>query len=145
MLAADVLGRICHPTNYRDVQEWFRAMLARGAAAPEIIVSVLSDYELRRTLVDMHADESLRQLDEFSRTLRYVPVTAEAARVAVQLRRTLSGPARGKLSDADLLVAAQASIEGAVLVTNDVDLRGIPGLSAKEWNEIAIAPPDAAT
>jgi predicted nucleic acid-binding protein len=136
MLTADVLARICHPTNYRDVQEWFRALLARGDSAPEIIVSVLSDYQLRRTLLDMDADESLRQLDELARTLRYVPVTAEAARRAAELRQTLQSPAGGKLSDADLLVAAQASIEGAVLVTKDVDLRHMASVSAKEWSEI---------
>jgi predicted nucleic acid-binding protein len=41
-----------------------------------------------------------------------------------------------ELSDADLLMAAQAAVEGAVLVTSDMALRRIPSVSAKDWNEV---------
>lgn len=135
LLDTNVLARICHPTEFRDVQEWFRSLLARGADAPEILVSVLADYELRRKLLDVDATESLRQLDALARTLRYLPLTAEAGQRAAELRHALkSGPARA-FSDADLLMAAQAQIEGAVLVTGDLRLKQIPGVVAKDWHE----------
>ena len=75
--------------------------------------------------------------DTIAKFLRYVPVTAEAGRRAAELRQSLSGePAQKDLSDADLLMAAQAAIEGAVLVTSDTALHRIPSVSAKDWNEI---------
>ena len=126
--------RICHPTKFRDVQQWFRQLLERGNTAPELLVSVLSDYELRRKLLEVNATESLEHLDALAKSLRYVPVTAEASRRAAELRHSLSGELA--LPDADLLVAAQAAIEGATLVTSDLALRGMPSVSARDWNEI---------
>jgi predicted nucleic acid-binding protein len=141
MLDTDILARLCHPTQFRDVQDWFRRLLELGRAAPELLVSVLADYELRRKLQDLRASESLRQLDSLARSLRYVPVTAETSRRAAELRQSLSGElGRSGLSDAALLVAAQASVEDAVLVTSDAALRRIPNVSAKDWREIDPAP-----
>jgi predicted nucleic acid-binding protein len=140
MLDTNVLARICHPTKFRDVQRWFHQMLEQGAEAPELLVSVLADYELRRKLLDVHATESLAHLDTLSKFLRYVPVTAETGRRATELRQALSGDLTKKeLSDADLLMAAQATVEGAVLVTSDTALHRIPNVCAKDWNEIGPA------
>lgn len=136
LLDTNVLARICHPTGFRDVQEWFRSLLTRGAGAPEILVSVLADYELRRKLLDVDATESLRQLDALARTLRIVPLTAEAGQRAAELRRSLKTETGRAFSDADLLMAAQAQLEGAVLVTSDLRLKQIPGLVAKDWDEL---------
>lgn len=136
LLDTNVLARICHPTEFRDVQEWFRSLLERGADAPELLVSVLSDYELRRKLLDVEATESLRQLDALARTLRYLPLTAEAGQRAAELRHSLKAKSARAFSDADLLMAAQAQIEGAVLVTNDPHLKRLPGIVAKDWNEL---------
>lgn len=138
MLDTNVIARICHPTKYREVQDWFRSVLEHGPAAPVVLVSVLADYELRRKLVEVDAGESLRRLDELARSLRYVPVTAEAVRLAAKLRLDVEAEALAGMSDADLLMAAQAQIEGAVLVTGDRRLRQIPGLVAKDWNEIEV-------
>jgi predicted nucleic acid-binding protein len=141
MLDTDVLARICHPTQFRDVQDWFRKLLEQGRAAPELLVSVLADYELRRKLQDLHAAESLRHLDTLARSLRYIPVTAEVSRRAAELRQSLSSePAHRGLSDAQLIMAAQVVVEGAVLVTSDAALRHIPNVPVKDWSEIDLAP-----
>lgn len=138
MLDTNVLAKICQPVKFRDVQRWFHQMLEQGSAAPELLVSVLADYELRRKLLEVHATESLEHLDTLAKFIRYVPVTAEAGRRAAELRQSLSGePAQRDLSDADLLMAAQAAVEGAVLVTSDTALHRIPSVSAKDWSEIA--------
>lgn len=133
MLDTNVLARICHATMYRDVQDWFRRLLERGAAAPEILVSVLADYELRRHLLAVNAKESLAHLDTLALSLRYLPVDAEASRRAALMRKDM---ASSGLSDAALLMAAQAQIEGAVLVSNDRALAGIPGLLVRAWSEV---------
>lgn len=139
MLDTNVLARICHPTKFRDVQQWFREMLEQGSEAPELLVSVLADYELRRQLLDVDAVKSLEHLDTLSRFLRYVPVTAEACRRAIELRRSLPGePARMQLSDGDLIMVAQAALEDAVLVTSDKALRRIPTIVASDWNELGL-------
>lgn len=141
MLDTNVLARICHPTQFREVQDWFRKLLEQGPAAPELLVSVLADYELRRKLQDLHAAESLRHLDTLARSLRYVPVTAETSRRAAELRQSLSSePGHRGLSDADLIMAAQAAMEGAVLVTSDAALRRVPDVTVKDWSEIGLAP-----
>jgi len=141
MLDTNVLARICHPTQFREVQDWFRKLLEQGRSAPELLVSVLADYELRRKLQDLHAAESLLHLDTLARSLRYVPVTAETSRRAAELRESLSSElAASGLSDADLLIAAQAAIEDAVLVTSNAALRHVPNVSVKDWSELSLVP-----
>lgn len=136
MLDTNVLARICHPNQFRDVQDWFRALLERAGGAPELLVSVIADYELRQHLVAKGAVESLAQLDAVIGSLRCVPVNAEASRRAAELRGLLSQQGATNALGADLLMAAQALIEGAVLVTSDRGLHHIPGLTAKDWSEI---------
>lgn len=134
MLDTNVLVRLCHPTGHRDVKDWFRALLARGDAAPEIMISVLAYYELRRSLIAANADSSLGLLDELERSLRVVPVTVDVAQRAAELRRRW--PRARPPSDADVLMAAQAGLEGALLVTSDQDLLGLDEISAKDWHQI---------
>ena len=140
MLDTNILARLCHPSSHRDVQEWFRRLLLRGADAPEFLVSVLADYELRRMLARIGAGASLAQFDNLARSMTYVPVTPEATRRAAdiweQVRRGSATTARPPLSDADILMAAQAELEGAVLVTSDRAIRTIAGITAKDWNEV---------
>ena len=136
MFDTNIIARICHPTQGGEVQTWFRTILARGADAPEMLVSVLADYELRRKLLAIQATESLQLLDEIARSLRYVPVTADAARRAAEIRQLLGEAVASGLSDADLLMVAQAQAEGAILVTNDQAIHRIPGIVAKDWREI---------
>lgn len=136
MLDTNVLARICHPSLHQDVKEWLRRLLERGAAAPEILVSVLADYELRRVLMKQQGVESLAHLDALEQSLRFVPLTVEASRRAAGMRRESGVAGSPSLSDGDLLMAAQAEIEGAILVTNDKAIHQIPGLTVRDWSEI---------
>jgi predicted nucleic acid-binding protein len=140
MLDTNMLVRICHPTDYRDVQEWLRSLLLRGADAPELLVSVLADYELRRALLRRGAHASLAQLDSVVRSASYVPVTAEVGRRAADISAGLSPELRRRVSDVDILIAAQAQIENAILVTSDRALHDVPGVVAKDWTEIETNP-----
>jgi predicted nucleic acid-binding protein len=137
LLDTNVLARLCHPTGYQDVKDWFRSLLLRGADAPEILVPVLVDYELRRSLVGRGASTSLAHLDSLAQSMTIVPVTAEIARRAAEISASLGADKHKQLPDGDILIAATAQTEGAVLVTSDVDFRSIPGVTAKDWSEIA--------
>ena len=139
LLDTNVLVRICHPTGHRDVKDWFRSLLLRGADAPEILVSVLADYELRRTLIQRGASAGLAQLDDVARSVTYAPVTPEVVRRGAELSARLRREGGNRVSDADVLMAAQAEVMGAILVTSDAALRSIPGITAKDWNEVEIS------
>ena len=117
LLDTAVVGEICHPRKYDDVRAWF----ARAAAAHEMLLSEVADYELRRELLRIDSRRSLDRLDELTRELRYIPVTTATWRAAARLwaLQRMAGrvtAAEGGL-DGDVLSAAQALAEDAVIVT----------------------------
>ncbi len=129
MLDTNVLVAVCTPGRHQDAKEWFRRLLL-SPSPPELVVSVVSDYELRRSASLRGATRSLEHLEEMAKAIRFVPLSAEAARRAASLSSSKN------LSDADAIIAAQAIEEGAVLVTVDSVFRGVQGLEARHWNEI---------
>lgn len=142
MLDTGILACLCHPRNHRDVQTWFRALLMRRPEPPDLLVSVLAYYELRRKLSQAGATASLTQLDDLAQSLTYVPVTMNAARKASELwaRLRSNDPMNvHRLSDADVLMAAQAALEEAVLVSSDLGSDLLPEVTVKDWKEIAAA------
>ena len=130
-----VLGQIVHPRKFVDV----RARLPGIASAHDILVSEVCDYELRRELLRIDSRRSLRRLDELGRELRYVTISTSTWRVAARLwaatRR--AGAPTGDGLDADLLVAAQAIEERAVVVTdNPKHFEGLVGTT--RWSDVPV-------
>lgn len=136
LLDTNILVRLCHPTAHRDVQRWFRELLDRGDEAPELLVSVLADYELRRTFLARGATASLEQFDRILAASRCLPVTPQAAHRAAELRTELQSGTGATLSDVDLIIVAQAELERAVLVTNDNALKALKNVTAKDWDAV---------
>jgi predicted nucleic acid-binding protein len=136
LLDTNVLARLCHPTAYRDVQRWFRELLERGDSAPEILIPVLADYEIRRAFLTRGASASLEQLDRIEAVARTLPVTPQATRMAAELRSKLGCPPGADLSDADLVIVAQAQLEQAVLVTSDRAIKELANVVAKDWDAV---------
>jgi toxin FitB len=117
LLDTAVVGEICHPRKYDDVRAWF----GRAASAHEILLSEVADYELRRELLRIDSRRSLDRLDELTREIRYIPVTTATWRAAARLwalqrKAGRVTAAEGGL-DGDVLIAAQALAEDAVIVT----------------------------
>lgn len=131
MLDTSVLLEVCAPGRHEDAKEWFRRLLL-APDPPELLVSVVSDFELRRALHRKGATRSLEHFEDVSRAVRFVPVSVEATRRAASLSST-AGP---ELSDADAIVAVQALSEGATLVTADRAVPAVAGLHARHWNDI---------
>ena len=129
MLDTNVLIEVCTPGRHKEAKEWFQRLLL-ASPPPELLVSVVVDYELRRGLEAKGAGRSLEHFEELSKSVRSVPLSAEATRSAASLS------AVARLSDADAIIAAQALAEGAVLVTTDEAFRSVPGLEVRQWNEI---------
>jgi len=82
------------------------------------LVSELADYELRRELLRLGATRSLSRLDELTRELPYLPVTTATWRrtdTMADARNAGNVTAPPKALDGDVLIAAQALEEGAVV------------------------------
>jgi predicted nucleic acid-binding protein len=135
LLDTAVLGWICHPRKHADVRQWF----AESVQANEMLISEVSDYELRRELLRIGASRSLARLDELGRELRYLPVTTSTFRTAARLWAVSRGKGRPTADahalDADVLIAAQALAEEAVVVTsNPKHFEGV--VSALRWQDL---------
>ena len=119
ILDTGILGRIVHPRKHADAKQW----LGEIVGVHEVLVSEICDYELRRELLRIDARRSLDRLDELERELRYVPVTTVVWRAAARLwavgRRAGRPTADAASIDGDVLLAAQARAEDAVIVTTN--------------------------
>jgi predicted nucleic acid-binding protein len=119
LLDTGILGQICHPRKHADVLAWFQ----RAVQEHDFLVSELAEYELRRELLRLGATRSLSRLDELTRELPYVPVTTATWRRAAAMwaaaRNTGNVTAPPEALDGDVLVAAQALEESAIVLTNN--------------------------
>jgi toxin FitB len=136
LLDTGVLGQICHPRKHADVRAWFRSAVQEHA----FLVSELADYELRRELLRLGAVRSLSRLDELTRELPYVPITTATWRRAAALwavaRNAGNITAPPEALDGDVLVAAQALEEGAIVLTTNT--KHFESLSVKTVDRAAI-------
>jgi predicted nucleic acid-binding protein len=139
LLDTGVLGQICHPRRHDDVRAWFRRAVREHA----LLVSELADYELRRELLRLGAVRSLARLDELARELLYAPITTATWRRAASLWATARTAgvvtASRDALDGDVLVAAQAIEETAVVVTTNVRHFEALGTDALEWNAVPLS------
>lgn len=134
LLDTGVVGQICHPRKHHEVREWFASVVGEH----DVLVSEVADYELRRELIRIGATRSLSRLDELGRELRYVPVTTatwrSAARLWAWVRRTGKTTAANDGLDGDVLIAAQAISEDAVVITTNVR-HFEPMVRAMHWSD----------
>lgn len=121
--------------------QWLKLLLANEAmvAIPEI-----ADYEVRRELLRVGSRHGVDSLDTFKDRLFYLPITTEAMLKAAEfwaaVRRQGKPTADAKALDADVILAAQATIVAAdydevVVATNN------PGhlsrfVKAENWEDI---------
>jgi len=138
LLDTGILGQICHPRKDADVRAWFRRAVQEHA----FLVSELADYELRRELIRLGAARSLSRLDELTRELPYVPVTTATWRRAAALwaaaRNTGNVTAPPEALDGDVLVAAQALEESAVVLTNNTRHFESLSVRAVDWTAVPL-------
>jgi predicted nucleic acid-binding protein len=138
LLDTGILARACHPSRYRDVQKWLYAIAARRPPVHELLVSPISLYELRRALTRRGARESLEQLSRLTQHLIGLPVTIDVVEEAAALAEQAPDGVT-KAADADLLLAAQAKLGGAVWVRADESLVSLGlhlGIDVRPWKAI---------
>jgi len=82
-----------------------------------------------------YAREDIEKVREFARGFRIVDVTPSVMETFASLRAALERAGR-RIDDMDLIIAATAVIQGAVLVSNNEDhFRRVPGLSVENWTK----------
>ena len=119
------------------VKQRFDAVGHANLAISVVVLAELRDgAELHPTRSDdIHAD-----IDDFCRRLAVVPWSETAAVHYGQIRATLR-KAGTPIGSMDLLIAAHARAEGAVLVTNNQrEFRRVEGLTLEDWLDASDAP-----
>lgn len=115
------LGMISHPRKNRAVVEWFRSMLESDC---EVIIPEIADYELRRNLILEEMTESINRLDALKGLLTYLPIDTatmlKAANHWAESRKRGKPTANKHALDGDAILAAQAKLAGAVVVTDNI-------------------------
>ena len=115
------LGAVAHPHANRILTQKLMTLLQ---AQDTVIVPEICDYEVRRNLLLEKLDQSIEKLDQLKQTLAYLPLTTDAmlkaAEFWAEIRRKHKRTADDKALDGDVILAAQAFLVGATVVTENV-------------------------
>ncbi|MBL8191060.1 MAG: hypothetical protein JNK38_23785 [Acidobacteria bacterium] len=145
LLDSGPLGIAANPkvsTETAAFNRWLRAQLVNGI---RVGIPDIADYEVRRELIRASRTKSLWKLDALQSQFDYLPIGTPILRRAAQLwsqARNLGKPTADALSlDADVLIAAQASLliedgdEVVIATTNPKHLSLF--VPAARWQDIA--------
>lgn len=150
LLDTTVLIKLCHPRNHPEVKAWLQAWLALAQVHYDIqvVVSAAAEYEARRGYLwklEKHADEpkALARLDQLVGLLGVQGVSEavlrEASRLWADAKLNGYSTAPDRDFDWDVIIAAQAKEEPAVVVSSNGQHISRYGVDARDWD--AISPP----
>ena len=117
------LGQLAHPdpNRYPELNRWFDWHCLVGS---QFFIPEIADYEVRRNLILERRDRALVCLDRLMDDASYLPINTDAMRLAArywaQSRQTGRSVGDPKELNADVILAAQASLAGAVIATGNV-------------------------
>ena len=101
----------------------------------QVGISVVTEAELRFGVARLPEATKLKTVvEEFLLRVEVLPWTSEAAQHYARIRAALEreGEPMGNL---DMMIAAQALAEEAVLITHDRVFRRVKGLKVEDWNK----------
>jgi tRNA(fMet)-specific endonuclease VapC len=99
----------------------------------EIGISVITEAELLFGLARRPEARTLaRSVNALLRRIRILPWTSEAAKRYAGIRAELERQGR-RMEDLDVMIAAHALAEDAILVTNDAAFQRISYLKTEDW------------
>lgn len=136
MLDSGPLGAFAHPRQNNELVQKLRALLQSGVV---LVIPEIADYEVRRSFLLEGLTRSIQRLDELKQTLTYLPLTTEAMLTAAEFwaeaRQRGQPTADDKALDGDVILAAQAKLIGATIITNNVKHLD-QFVDAKRWQDI---------
>jgi len=150
LLDTNAIIRLCHPRRDPQIKAWLQGWLAHAQAEGEVevIVSAAADYEARRGYLwklDGHPDEpkALARLNELCDLLGIHPIPLKVLRRAAEFwagaRKGGYSTAEERALDWDVIVAAEATELGAIVVTSNAGHISRYGVDARDWS--AVPPP----
>jgi tRNA(fMet)-specific endonuclease VapC len=102
-------------------------------AASQWVISAISGYEIQKGIEANPTTRSSQRATVLLSQLEMEPVTSDVALEAAKIHQTLKEKGFS-IGPADELIAAQAIILGAVLVTNNTKhFEHVPGLKLENW------------
>ncbi|MEG4960093.1 nucleic acid-binding protein [Microcoleus sp. K4-B3] len=145
ILDSGPLGMVTNPQAkppYLECQLWLDSLLQNGEM---VILPEIADYEVRRELIRAGKERGIRKLDLFKNVLTYRPLTTEVMLLAAQLwadaRRRGRPTAEPNALDGDVILAAQAILEGSEVNEVVIATTNVGHLSqfvdAREWRLIS--------
>ena len=136
------LGMIAHPKENKAATEWFRSMIESGC---EVLVPEIADYEVRRNLILEELTEGIKRLDQLRQLLTFLPIDTATMRKAASFwadaRRQHKPTADKHALDGDAILAAQATLAGAIVATDNVAHLGL-FVQVRRWSELGYAKDD---
>ncbi len=145
LLDTMVLGQLCHPKAHGPVKDWLSDILKKHSDTIVVAVAEVADYELRREFLrgiakNQIKPKSLKRLNALASLLDYQPLTTGTMRDAAQLwadARNFGYPTSHKKAlDGDVILAAQARENPAIVVTENRKHLTVYGVQAEEWSDI---------
>lgn len=105
------------------------------AKPSELAISAVTVMELRYGAARRQSARLNASVEAFLNGITILPFDAEAAGQAGVLRATMEAKGHS-IALADCQIAATALTCGLTLVTNDGDLRSVPGLKVVDWRVV---------
>jgi predicted nucleic acid-binding protein len=137
ILDSGPLGRIAHPRPNPEIAQWLSGLLTSGVV---VLLSEITDYEVRRNLLLEGLTRSVARLDELKETLPYMPLTTQvmlrAAALWADARKRGQPTADPRELDGDVILAAQAEQAGAVVATENIGHLS-RFVEARNWRDIS--------
>lgn len=136
ILDATPLGKMVHPKQELDISNWHKEILLAGR---EIIISEITDFEIRRELILRGYTTSVARLNDLAIAHTYLPLNTKTMRLAAELwadaRKKGLPTADPKELDCDVILAAQALVSNAIVATENVGHLS-RYTDAKHWKDI---------
>ena len=128
---------IAHPRPNPEIAQWLSGLLTSGVV---VLLSEITDYEVRRNLLLEGLTRSVARLDELKETLPYMPLTTQimlrAAALWADARKRGQPTADPRELDGDVILAAQAEQAGAVVATENIGHLS-RFVEARNWRDIS--------
>lgn len=145
LLDAGPLGLASNPRFSPQTDACNRWILNRLNNGAQVLVSEIADYEVRRELLRANKQRGIARLDTVINSLGLLPVNRSvmlrAAELWAQARKLGKPTASDQSLDADVIIAAQASLliddgDAVIVATHNVNhlSRFIP---AARWQDIS--------
>ena len=145
MLDSGPLGIVTNPKAASPLSQegkvWLQSLPLKGYI---VMLPEIADYEVRRELIRADKTAGIRRLDQLKSQIPYRPLTTEVMVLAAQLwadaRRRGRPTAEANALDGDVILAAQAILEGSegnqvVIATTNVGHLS-QFIDAREWRLI---------